>query len=282
MKMLEAGYYPSRVASILGKSKSTMHYHIKKLLDSGLIEREESLNHVKPGLYVKKFRGVITLYRITQPGSNFLAEIERCAVGCRLRLHNVYWKYPVLRQPQRPIDWRKVEMTNWTQLIGMELGLTVRKNPSSVEIISGVVEGVNPYELLLRARGEADLLATHLEAKFDMKLGRSELSRRPHFGVWDPVAGVYAKFFQLSTDVAKIDESEGFGEIDWLSPYAANDYLQMPERIRRLEENHSVLLKGQRLFSEGMLKHMKMIEEVRHLVKALEKRVEDGEDDKEA
>jgi hypothetical protein len=36
------------------------------------------------------------------------------------------------------------------------------------------------------------------------------------------------------------------------------------------------------LFSEGMLKHMKMIEEVRHLVKALEKRVEDGEDDKEA
>lgn len=275
MKMLEAGYYPARIASILGKSKSAVHYHIKKLLESGFIERQESLKRLKPGLYVKKFRGVITLYRITQPGSKFLAGIERCAVGRRLRLHNVYWKYPVLRQPQRSIDWRKVEMTNWTQRIGMELGLTVRKNPGSVEIISGVVEGVNPFELLLRARDEADRLAAHLEVKFDMKLGRSELSRRPHFGVWDPIVSVYAESFQLSTDLAKIDESEGFGEIDWLSPHAADDYLRMPARIRRLEENNAVLLEGQRLFNEGMLKHMKLIEEVRRLVNALEKRIED-------
>lgn len=272
--MLEAGYYPARIASILGKSKSAVHYYIKKLLDGGFIERQESLKCLKPGLYVKKFRGVITLYRITQPGSNFLDGIERLAVGRRLRLHNVYWKYPVLSGPRLPIEWRKVEMTNWTQLIGMELGLRVRKNPGSVEIISGVVEGTDPFRLLLRARNEADRLATHLEAKFDMKLGRAELSRRPHFGVWDPVAGAYAKSFQLSTDLAKIDESEGYGEIDWLSPYAADDYLCMPERIRRLQENHSVLLEGQRLFSEGMLEHMKMIEEVRRLVKALEKRVE--------
>ena len=275
MKMLEAGYYPARIASILGKSKSAVHYHIKKLLESGFIERQESLKRLKPGLYVKKFRGVITLYRITQPGSKFLAGIERCAVGRRLRLHNVYWKYPILRQPGRVIDWRRVEMTNWTQLIGMELGLTVRKNPGSVEIISGVIAGTNPFELLLRARDEADRLAAHLEVKFDMTLGRSELSRRPHFGVWDPIASVYAGSFQLSTDLAKIDESEGFGEIDWHSPYAADEYLRMPERIRRLEENHGVLLEGQRLFNEGMLEHMKLIEEVRRLVNALEKRIED-------
>ena len=190
----------------------------------------------------------------------------------------MYWKYPILRQPRRPIVWHKVQLTNWTQLIGMELGLRVRKNPGSVEIISGVVEGVNPFELLLRARDEADRLAAHLEVKFDMKLGRSELSRRPHFGVWDPIVSVYAGSFQLSTDLAKIDESEGYGEIDWLSPYAADDYLRMPARIRRLEENHTVLLKGQRLFSEGMLKHMKMIDELRRLVNALEKR---GKDDKQ-
>lgn len=278
MIMLQAGYYPARIASILGKSKSAIHYHIKKLLENGFIEREESLKRLKPGLYAKKFRGVITLYRITQPGSKFLAGIEGEAVGRRLRLHNVYWKYPILSGPRVSIVWRRVELTNWTQLIGTELGLRVRKNPHSVEIISGVVEGTDPFRLLLRARNEADLLAAHLEAKFDMKLGRAELSRRPHFGVWDPVAGAYAKSFQLSTDLAKIDESEGYGEIDWLSPYAADDYLRMPERIRRLEENHSVLLEGQRLFSEGMLQHMKMIREVRRLIKTLEKRVENEDE----
>ena len=118
---------------------------------------------------------------------------------------------------------------------------------------------------MLRAREEADRLARHLEKKFQMKLGRSTLSRRPHFGVSDPVADVYSKFFQLSTDLAKIDESEGYGEIDWLSPYAADDYLRMPGRIRRLEENHSVLLEGQRLFSESMLEHVKMVKAVQEL-----------------
>jgi len=121
----------------------------------------------------------------------------------------------------------------------------------------------------LKSKEEADRLATYLEEKFDMKLGRAVLSRKPHFGIYDPVSRVYSKTFQLSTDLAKIDESEGIGEIDWLSPYAAEEYLKMPERIRRLEENHAVLLEGQRLFNEGMLEHMKLIHELRELVKCL-------------
>lgn len=275
MRMLEAGYYPARIAEILGRQRSHIHYYLKRLEKMGYIEREESLERLKPGLYVKRVRGTIVLYHITQSGTSFLAEIERGAVGRRLRLHNAYFKYPILRGPSRPIVWRKVEMTNWTQLIGLELGLKVRKNPGSIEVIAPVVEGRDPYELLFKARDEADRLAAHLEQKFDMVLGRGRLSRKAHWGVYDPVAGACGRLFQLSDDVAKIDESEGFGEIDWLSPEAAKDYLLMPARIDRLDREVTDIKEGMRLFSESMLEHIRMIREIRELVKALEGRAKE-------
>jgi hypothetical protein len=263
IKMLEAGYYPAYIADTLGKSRGHIQYYLNHLENACYIE-------VKPHLYVTKSRGVIKLYQVTQAGSNFLADIERGAVGRRLRLHNVYWKFPLVDDPRIPIDWRRVEMTNWTQFVGTELGFRVRKNPHSVEILSGVADGSNPFELLLKSFMEANRVARHLEDKFRMRLGIPSLSRKPHFGIYDPVADVYSKFFQLDTSLAKIDRSEGLGEIDWLSPYASEDYLKMPKRISRIEENQRSLLEGQRLFNEGMLRHMELIEEIRQLVEILE------------
>jgi hypothetical protein len=150
-------------------------------------------------------------------------------------LHNVVFKYGILSGPVRVVDWgRVVRLRNWGQLVGSELGLTVRKNPDSVEVFCRVLEGDNPYELLFRAREEADRLAGYLEQKFGMVLGRGVLSRKPHFGVYDALAGKFSENFQLSDDVAKIDESEGYGEIDWHDPEAAKNYLLMPMNVERL------------------------------------------------
>ena len=49
-----------------------------------------------------------------------------------MRLHNVVVKYPILKQPGIEIDWRKVELQNWSQPIGREAGLTVRRNSDSL------------------------------------------------------------------------------------------------------------------------------------------------------
>jgi len=78
----------------------------------------------------------------------------------------------------------------------------------------------------------------------------------------------------LDVDDAKVDESEGWGEIDWLNPEAAKDYLIMPARIRRLEQDVNDVKEGMRLFSEGMMQHMKLIQELRVVVKTLEKVIE--------
>jgi len=60
--------------------------------------------------------------------------------------------FPIVEQPRIEIDWRKVELHNWGQLIGRELGLTVRKNPTSIEVVSSVLYGEDAYALLIKEK----------------------------------------------------------------------------------------------------------------------------------
>jgi len=262
LRALRDGLYPSQIARQLGVKRNLIHYYIKKLEKLGFIEKQKSVVNGRV-----KTRGAITLYYLTENGSRFLAEIEK-EVFCRwLRLHNCYWLFPIVEQPRIEIDWRRVELHNWGQLIGRELGLTVRKNPNSIEVVSSVLYGKDAYALLFRSRDEAERLASHLEQKFGMKLGRPRLSRKPHFGVYDPLASKWAENFQLSTKYGKIDESEGYGEIDWTDPVSATNYLSMPNRLERIE-------KSLEAFSEGMHEHMLLIHELREVVSVLRDAIE--------
>jgi DNA-binding MarR family transcriptional regulator len=222
LRLLKKGYYPTKIARILGKSRQLVRYYVKKLEKMGYVELVT--------------RDAITIYNITQAGQKFLDGIESATPrGHHLRLHNIAFKYQIIKEPSKKVDWNKVvRLRNWGQILGSEMGMTVRKNTDSIEIFCKVVEGDNPYELLFKAREEADRLATHLEQKFDMVLGRGTLSRKPHFGIYDPIARRFAENFQLSDDVAKIDESEGYGEIDWHDPEAAKSYLLMPISVERI------------------------------------------------
>jgi len=257
LRGLRDGNYPSLIARQLGLRRNLIHYYVKKLENLGYVEKLESVEKGRV-----KTRGAITLYQVTENGSKFLEEIESRVFCRRLRLHNCYWLFPVVEQPRIEIDWRRVELHNWGQLIGRELGLTVRKNPNSVEVVTSVLYGKNPFELLFRSREEVDNLASHLEQKFSMKLGRPRLSRKPHFGVYNPLASKWSENFQLDTECGKIDRSLGYGEIDWTDPVSAANYLSMPNRLERIE-------KSLETFAKGMDQHMLLINELRELVNSL-------------
>jgi DNA-binding MarR family transcriptional regulator len=257
LRGISDGKYPAQIARHIRQRRTLVHYYVGKLENMGFIEKQEGV--VKDCI---KVRGAITPYRLTESGSSFLAGIEKNVQRCQVRLHNCYWLYPIVGQPEARIDWRRVELQNWGQLIGRELGLTVRKNPESLEIISGTVFGVNPYELLFRSRDEADRVAAYLEEKFRMKLGRPKMGRKPHFAVYDPVACKWAESFQLDSKNGKIDKSCGYGEIDWTDPVSAYNYLSMPDRLERIEKSMEV-------FAVGMQQHMLLIKELRETVRAL-------------
>jgi len=59
-------------------------------------------------------------------------------------------------------------------------------------------------------------VAASLCVKYGLRLGEGLLVPKRHVGVYDPVAELLSRRFEVSDDVGKIDRSEGMGEIDWL------------------------------------------------------------------
>jgi len=227
LRHIKSGEYPAKIARMLGISKQLCHYYVKRLERSGLIRKE--------------VRSSVVFYSLTERVKDVLDRFER-GLGLadrEIRLHNVVFKFAILSGPRVPVDWHKVvAMRNWSQLVGTERQLTVRKNPDSIEIFPDVIYGRDPFELFGIARDEAMRLARYLESKFQMRLSETPaVSRRPHFGVYDRIADMLP--YQFSDDVAKIDRSEGAGEIDFYDPEDVKNYLlstsrMMPNKLDQL------------------------------------------------
>jgi len=92
------------------------------------------------------------------------------------------------------------------------------------------------------------------------------------------LASLVGRYFEFSSDVAKVDESEGLGELDILDPQLIHDYLSMPsqlqlvdKRLRRLEEMQERQILIMDSFARCIEEHQAMINEIRELVNQLRK-----------
>ena len=228
LKMLDAGNYPAKIARMLGMARPHVYYYIKKMVKAGLIKRR---NIKWPAFY-----------DVTAKGKKFLTRCKVLEPGFLFRLHRCGFKYPIFADPLRGLDdlegLRRVEKAcgHWTALIGDEGGVKFEKTTKHIIIWCESLTGRDPDELLLRAKTMADRVAASLAVKYGFRLGEGRLVPKKHIGVYDPVAELLSKRFEISDDVGKIDRSEGMGEIDWYSAKAAKDYLLMPKRVENLEQ----------------------------------------------
>jgi len=136
-----------------------------------------------------------------------------------------------------PEDFRRVEMANWTALLGLEQGVTVRHTTRSWIVHVEALYGQHPGELFNLARTLADRVASALMRKYGCRLGEGEILRGYELAIDDPVAQLLSRYFTVSTGKRKMDHSPGEeeGEIDHLSREAAVEYMLMPERVKALE-----------------------------------------------
>jgi hypothetical protein len=243
--LLDAGNYPSKVARVLGVSPQLLHYHIKKWVKMGWLKLEVKTPNV-------------TFYRLSSSVKNFLTWGESFAYK-GIRLHAYSLKFPIVEGPKVSVDWSRVRLCNWTRLVGSEAGLTVEKTTRHVIIHADEVLAGDPNEATLLAILECLRLARVLEEKFKMKLGAPKLLRKPHYGVYDPVANWFSRFMELSDDIGKIDRSEGVGEIEFYSAELAKDYLTMPLRILGLQGDMAEVKEILKTFGEAMREHMSLI-----------------------
>ena len=135
--LLDAGNYPSRVARILGFSPQLMHYHIKKWLKMGWIR----LDVMTPNM---------TSYKLAPSVKKSLTGGEGLSFK-GVRLHAYSLKFPVLNGPGSSVDWNRVQLANWTRLVGCECGLTVEKTTKHVIVHADEILSEDPNEATLLA-----------------------------------------------------------------------------------------------------------------------------------
>jgi hypothetical protein len=243
--LLDAGNYPSRVARILGFSPQLMHYHVKRWLKMGWIRLEVKTPNM-------------TLYKLVPSVKKSLTGGEVLPFK-GVRLHAYSLKFPIVAGPGSVVDWNRVKLANWSKLVGCECGLTVEKTTRHVIIHADEVLSEDPNEATLLAILECLRLARVLEEKFQMKLGTPKLLRKPHFAVSDPVARWFTDFMELSSDVGKMDKSEGAGEIDFFDAELAKEYLVMPLRMLGLQGDMAEVKEVLKTFGVAMREHMSLI-----------------------
>jgi hypothetical protein len=184
-------------------------------------------------------------YEFTIRGQNFLGSCESVLFSSGVfRLHRCFFKFPIVREGVYPTgDFKRVEMQNWTALLGLEQGVKVRKTTSSWIVHVETLYGRSPGELVTLAKNLADRVCQGLMNKYGCVLGQGMINKRHELGVDDPVAQLLNQYFTVSTPKRVIDDSPGDdeGEIDHLGRDAAVEYLLMPERVKKVEGQVEVI-----------------------------------------
>jgi predicted transcriptional regulator len=248
LKGIEAKMYPSEIGRAQKWSKQHVGYYVKKLEKAGLIRRLK--------------RSTFGDYELTERGQSFLISCEGVLFSSGVfRLHRCFFKFPILREGvYLSGDFRRLEMVNWTALLGLEQGVKVRKTTSSRIVHVETLYGRSPGELITSAKNLADKVAKGLMNKYSCTLGEVTINKRHELGVDDPVAILLNRYFTAITPKRVIDDSLGEeeGELDHLGRDSAVNYLRMPERIKNIERQLESVLYSLDKISEGVAKLEKM------------------------
>jgi hypothetical protein len=218
---IAAGDYPTKAGRIIGLSRQHTWYYVQKLEQCRLVRREKRSN--------------VVFYELTDESKNLLALCEGTVFPARLyRFDKCQVAYEMLGAGLVPSDFRKVEMTNWTALLGTELGVRVRRTSRSWIVHVEVIRGRNPVEVTNLALNLSDRVKVALCSKYGCVLGEGRVVAG-EMAVEDPVASLFGRYFTVRTDKRKIDHSWRVGELEHLQRDAVIEYLQMPERVRNVE-----------------------------------------------
>jgi hypothetical protein len=215
------GDYPTKAGRIIGLSRQHTWYYVRKLEECRLIRREKRSN--------------VVFYELTGESKNLLTLCEGTVFPARLyRFDKCQVAYEVIADGLVPENFKKVKMTNWTALLGTELGVRVRKTTRSWIVHVEVIRGRNPIEVTNLAMNLANRVRDALVSKYGCVLGEGKVISG-EMAVEDPVASLFGRYFTVRTDKRKIDHSWSVGELEHLQKDAVIEYLQMPERVKKVE-----------------------------------------------
>lgn len=189
-------------------------------------------------------RDAFAFNELTQAGKNFLDQYTQNNPSIPIcRLENIQFKAKILQMPTIPVDWKKIEMHNWSQYNTQVDSIRVKLNlgdPPTLLLIPSPIDGDNLNDLLITLVYECVNAILELHSRTGLKVDRLQPCSRPEWLVYDPVAKSFCKNNgQVTYDgIGKVNASppRHIGEFEFHDPRALVDYLAMPKRLRNIED----------------------------------------------
>ncbi|HEY7078841.1 MAG TPA: helix-turn-helix domain-containing protein [Nitrososphaeraceae archaeon] len=230
--MIDKDFRLSDIAKSLNLNKQHISYYVRKLKKCG---------------YIKKITDdTFKVLELTQSGKNFVDQYTNKMQYLNLpmcRAENVRFIAHVHKFPTKRVDWKKVQMNNWTQRSTAVDDVKVHLNECTkptIEFLPSPIEGDNPWELYGLLYYECTEVARKLEDLFEMEIGILKMESRPEWVVHDPLANQICKYNgQITVEgLAKINASKPsrIGAFEYFDPRFAAEYCTMPRRISNIEK----------------------------------------------
>ena len=200
LRRLEAGDYPTKAGKLIGLSRQHTKYYIDKLEECRLIHREKRSN--------------VVFYELTSAGTRLLKSCEGLVFPAEMhRLDKCQVSFLIAREGVYPDRaFRKVEMVNWTALLGLELGVKVRHTSKSWLVHVPVIRGKTAAEVYGLAMNLSNRIAVALAKKYGVVLCEGKFVGG-ELAVEDPIAKMFGRYFTVRTKQRKIDHS--WNEGNW-------------------------------------------------------------------
>jgi len=214
------GYTQNRIADLLGVSKQAISKLMKRLIQHEYLRLD--------------VRSSCNIYQILPRGQLVLSggrKLFEAGIG---RLHGIRYKYPILSGEFPRDRWKRVEMVNWTKLVGDVYGAKVEASERSVIVSPGIFFGYNMVDLLPKAKEVADAVADRLRGWFKLELGVAKSVGRPEWAVLTPLPSLALSGVNLRRIDSWLDASRGVAEVEFTDMEQAQQFIDMPKKLEEI------------------------------------------------
>lgn len=225
-----------------------------------------------------KVRTNVAFYGLTEKGKVFFKDHQKY-LSSSIILHNLQYIAKIndigTLTPEK--SWYA---KNLLTRMKRETNCTIKWYGDTITFDISHLFGNNSYKLADEARDKLDTIVKKLETEFGVKIGKLELTKKPHFAVRSPIANEFAKNITFESDDGMINASppDNLGDFEFHTPEDAQSYIESPRKIREIESTLNALTPAikelnelTRLEIQNKQLHQKVLEEILEAVRRLGK-----------
>ena len=293
--------YPTQIARRLGISKQLLNYYLRHLVKQNLIVKEYRTSFTvykltENGLeYMKSLKRKLKTQKTKLDGKNLFNTYERNFLQ-NYRLHNLAIKFPILEENKelsKNLNWDKeIQLQNWNTQIKQFIpyGITLKKTTKSIivyihqfqtkdfsDFINKILI-VNTFVYdFLQKNGikiniyDGKVISQHIASKINDNTAEMIKQKVGHKATAEVDLNREAKSIYPTELQAKawIDYSFGDMELETNDLVYLENFILMPERIKRFEEMANFIIKQQYEFAKNLQKHIEVLDKIGKGIDAL-------------